>query len=141
MGKLLSKVAEVQSLVSYALQILAKVQSERKKETDAKNLLLQWRNQSWINARRRLGCDHLRKFLKRRINDTFFTWKQRSMYETTVKRIADEYTQVGMRVAISGYVVQMFSSCGRPHDHALFVIAPIMTTSHDVLIMKTHHDD
>ncbi|CAD7958311.1 unnamed protein product [Amoebophrya sp. A120] len=87
------KVAEVQNLVKYCLQILSRVQSEKKSETDQKNLLLAWREQSWINARRRMGMEQLRKFLKSRIKDPFQTWKVQAMYETTIKRITAEYTR------------------------------------------------
>ncbi|CAD7945356.1 unnamed protein product [Amoebophrya sp. A25] len=87
------KVAEVQNLVKYCLQILSKVQADRKIETDTKNFLHHWREQSWINARRRMGMAALTKFLRSRIKDPFQTWKVQAMYETTIKRITAEYTR------------------------------------------------
>eukprot|EP00392_Amoebophrya_sp_AT5.2_P015840 g16061.t1 len=87
------KVAEVQNLVKYCLQILSRVQADRKKESDQKNIMLHWRAQSWINARRRMGMEQLRKFLKARIKDPFQTWKVQAMYETTIKRLTAEYTR------------------------------------------------
>ena len=86
-------VKEVQSLVSYCLQILAKVQADKKRDSDTSSLLLQWRNQSWTSARRRVGMESLKRFLKCRIKDSFGRWRHQSMYETTVRRITTQFME------------------------------------------------
>lgn len=82
---------EAKNLVSYALEIMAKVSSERKRNIQRKNLLLAWKNQSWVTQRQRLGFLSLQRQIQRRLRDSFTRWKINDSMQSLLTGLREEY--------------------------------------------------
>jgi len=84
---------ETKNLVSYALEIMAKVSAERKQTNQRQDLVLAWRNHSWISQRRKLGYITLCRLFNRRREHTLQRWRHRTDLLSVCAQVADEYKE------------------------------------------------
>lgn len=83
--------SETRSLVNYALNFMASAHGERRQMALSKSLMLAWKEQTWISARRRMGVSYLHKILQRRHRVVFDTWHRRHSTSELCDRLKSQY--------------------------------------------------
>lgn len=64
-------VRDPKNLVNYAMELVASVQAERKQQWFAKHMITLWKEQTWLQARQRLGIFAFKKIVHRKLRDVF----------------------------------------------------------------------
>lgn len=85
-----SRKGERNNLVSHALNVFASAGEERKKMAAAKDMLVAWKEQSWISARRRQGLWRLHCMAQRRHREVWNKWARR----VEVEQLAESFREV-----------------------------------------------
>jgi len=84
---------ETRSLVNYALNFMASAHGERRQMALNKGLVLAWKEQTWISARRRLGLTYLRKIFLGRQRGAWDNFSRRMNASTMLNRVKGQYEE------------------------------------------------
>jgi hypothetical protein len=84
---------EAASLVGHAMTFMASAHTERRKMVAARSLLVAWKDQMMISARRRMGITLLHKMLLRRERNGFDSWRASHKIGTLCDRLNSQYTE------------------------------------------------
>lgn len=84
--------SETKSLVNYALNMMASAHGERRQSAINKSLVLAWKEQTWMSARRRMGITYLHKVMLHRQRSVFDTWHRRHDTSKLCGTLKDQYT-------------------------------------------------
>eukprot|EP00927_Polykrikos_kofoidii_P054665 TRINITY_DN49053_c0_g1_i1.p1 TRINITY_DN49053_c0_g1~~TRINITY_DN49053_c0_g1_i1.p1 ORF type:complete len:709 (+),score=144.70 TRINITY_DN49053_c0_g1_i1:95-2128(+) len=97
---------EAKNIVSYALNLLGSAHAERRRLALAKDLVVAWREQTWICARRRIGLWRLQTIWRRRNRVALNRWCRRTAELRVEADLRAEYTSllpdVGKAIESSG---------------------------------------
>jgi len=83
---------ETRSMVTYALNFMASAHGERRQMAVNKSLLLAWKEQTWISARRRMGISYLNNMFQRRQRTALDNWHRRHSTSVLCDRLHQQYT-------------------------------------------------
>lgn len=82
---------EVQKLMNYSTKVMAKTMAERKQHAIGKAIVMQWRQQSYTTARRRMGLLALHNLFIRRQKNVWGRWSKRTAYLHLAEKVRKEY--------------------------------------------------
>jgi methyl-accepting chemotaxis protein len=82
------------SLVNFAQNFMASALGERRQMAKNRTLVLAWKEQTWIAARRKLGLRCLEKIVRRRENfaTPFYRWHRGHLMSSLCDRLHGQYT-------------------------------------------------
>jgi len=80
---------ETKSMVKYALDFMASAHGDRRQMAINKNLILAWKEQTWISARRRMGISSLHKLMMSRQRSAFNRFVVTTVTEARTSQLCD----------------------------------------------------
>lgn len=81
--------SETKSMVKYALDFMASAHGDRRQMAINKNLILAWKEQTWISARRRMGLASLHKLTMSRQRSVFNRFVVTTVTEAKTSQLCD----------------------------------------------------
>lgn len=84
---------ETRSLVNYALNFMASAHGERRQMALNRGLVVAWKEQTWISARRRMGLTYLRKIFMGRQRGVWDVFNRQMSASIMLKRVEGQYEE------------------------------------------------
>jgi len=83
---------ECRALVNYATNLMASAHGDRRQMLINRGLVLAWKEQTWISAKRRMGLAYLHNAFQRRQRGVFDVWHRRHTTSALCDRLHGQYT-------------------------------------------------